>query len=111
METKDDLQTIFKNIESVHPEVDFEDVIMQKIELQAKVEKQIIKNRRYGLLGVFVTLILIIIFVWFYNDPNLSVDFKNPLMQIGICSFVLILLFIQLETASSQSKQRFMNDS
>ncbi len=111
METKDELQMVFKNIESIHTEVDFEDIIMQKIETQAKVKKQIIKNRRYGLLGIFISLILVVLFGWFYNASNLSIDFRKPLIHLGICFFVLMLLFLQLETASSHLRQRLMNKS
>ncbi|WP_298425267.1 hypothetical protein [uncultured Kordia sp.] len=111
METQDELQNIFKNIESIYTEVDFEDAIMQKIKTQAKVKKQIAKNRKYGLLGVFITLILIVLFLELYDNPNLSADYRNPLIQLGMCSFILVNLFLQLETASGHSKQRIKNDS
>ncbi|AXT19859.1 hypothetical protein D7030_01705 [Flavobacteriaceae bacterium AU392] len=109
---EDNIKTIFKSIDSIHNEVDFEDVILHKIESQIQVKKQIVRNRKYGLLGILITLILVILFVWFYyKDLTLSIDFRNPLMQVGLCAFVLILLFLQLETASSYSRSLKMDDS
>jgi len=111
MEKQDKLQAIFKNIDTVHNEVDFEADILQKIEAQLKIKKQIAQNRKYGLLGILVTLILTTLFVWLYKNPNLSMSYRSPLVQLGLCAFILILLFLQLETASRYSKQRSMNDS
>lgn len=111
MKEQDDLQAIFKNMDTVHAEMDLEALILQKIEAQRKVKKQIARNRRYGLLGIFVTFILVALFIWLYNDPNLQMDFRNPLVQLGTCAFVLILLFLQLETALGHSRQRITNDS
>ena len=111
MKTQDELQTIFKNIDTLYEDVDFEAIIMQKIEAQAKVKKQIAQNRRYGLIGILFTLLLLPLFVWFYNDSNLNVDFRNPLIQLGMCAFILILLFLQLETAYGYSRQRITNNT
>ncbi|WP_420603179.1 hypothetical protein [Flagellimonas sp.] len=105
MDEKDELKNILNKLENVHPEIDLEQIILQKIEEQSAIKKQIATNKRYGFLGIAITLVLSMFFIWISNSPGLTAGVKSPLAQLVLCTFILLLFFFQLEAAP-----RFLNN-
>lgn len=105
MKEKDELKMVFKNIDTVYPNIDLESAVLQRIQQQTKVKEQIEKNRKYGLIGIFTSIILIVVFALMFNSPSLSISFNEPMIQLVMCAFVLILLFLQLEATSKNSNR------
>ncbi|CAM1343388.1 hypothetical protein TAMYLO_330082 [Tenacibaculum amylolyticum] len=103
MEQKDELKELLKTIDTVHENVNLEIDIIQQLEKQEKIQAEIIQNRRYGFMGMMITLVLTVLII--FNTPNLDEILRKPIFQLGICGFILILFFIQLETASKNSKK------
>lgn len=97
MKEEDKFQEILRRGSSIETSPDLEDIIMQKIEVQAAMAEKVKLYKRFGKISFLISLVLLACYIWqLAGIQSYSLFAKLP-TQLTFTGLGLLLIFLELE--------------
>jgi protein-S-isoprenylcysteine O-methyltransferase Ste14 len=110
MEDKDHLKELLWTIDEVNEPIDLEGVILKAIQQQESSKLQIARYRANGIKALIASGILIIVLGILFSLPSSVRSVEHSIVTYTSIILVLIVLFIQLEMASTKKFNHLKNN-
>jgi protein-S-isoprenylcysteine O-methyltransferase Ste14 len=110
MEDKDHLKELLGKIDEVNEPIDLERAILTAIQQQESSKLQIARYRANGIKALIASGILIIVLGILFSFPSSVRSVEHSIVTYTSIILVLIVLFIQLEMASTKKFNHLKNN-